>query len=463
MKLWSRSLIAGQSTHGPEHGAIAAESADEIGDRFGEKDAGDAQPADLRQNDRQRHDDDDLAEEREKRRLLALAESDEGALADGLKCHEEKSEEKYVEHRHAFGEQFGIRIENVHDRPRQHEDDGPTEKHVGHGDRRGETNDFADAADLARAVVVADDWLRSVGESVQRQRDNVAHRIDDGHDADVNIAAVNAEHIVRCNLDDAVGRLHDKTGDAEPRDLADGFALKTRAPHAQSGQRFSSAEKRHDPDHRHKLADDRGDGCAADAQAKSENKNWIENDIDDGANEDGEHACASVALRVDETVHPRREHDERCADEINAQIFGAVGIGHIAGAEKIEDRLHKKIAEEHHKDRRQAEHDKGVFHITTLSVDVVLAARDGIQRHAAGAKKIGERHDDGDDRKGQPETSERHRGCAWQMTDVDAVDKIVRHLHKLAEGHRNGEIDDVARNAADRKIIFRTHLQHLPS
>ena len=49
------------------------------------------------------------------------------------------------------------------------------------------------------------------------------------------------------------------------------------------------------------------------------------------------------------------------------------------------------------------------------------------------------------------------------MTDVDAVDKIVRHLHKLAEGHRDGEIDDVARNAADRKIIFRTHLQLLPS
>lgn len=107
-----------------------------------------------------------------------------------------------------FGEQFGIRIENVHDRPRQHEDDGPAEKHVGHGDRRGETNDFADAADLARAVVVADDWLRGVGESVQRQRDNVAHQNDDGHDADVDIAAVNTEHIVRCDLDDAVGRLH---------------------------------------------------------------------------------------------------------------------------------------------------------------------------------------------------------------------------------------------------------------
>ena len=276
-----------------------------------------------------------------------------------------------MEHRHAFGEQFGIRIENVHDRPRQHEDGGPAEKHVGHGDGRGEADDFANAADLARAVVVADDWLRSVGESVQRQRDNVAHRIDDGHDADVNIAAVNAEHIVRCDLDDAVGRLHDKTGDAEPRDLADGFALKTRAPHAQSGQRFSSAEKRHDPDHRHELADDRGDGCAADAQAKSKNKDRIENDID-------------------------------------AQIFGAVGIGHIAGAEKIEDRLHKKIAEEHHKDRRQAEHDEGVFHIAPLRVDVVLTARDGIQRHAAGAEKIGKRHDDGDDRKGQPETSERH-------------------------------------------------------
>ena len=89
--------------------------------------------------------------------------------------------------------------------------------------------------------------------------------------------------------------------------------------------------------------------------------------------------------------------------------------------------------------------------------------RDRIERHAAGAKKIGERHDDGDDRKGQPQPGERHRGCAWQMTDVDAVDKIVRHLHKLAESHRDGEIDDVARNAADRKIIFRTHLQHLPS
>ena len=107
MKLWSRGLIAGQSAHGPEHGAIAAESADEIGDRFGEKDAGDAQPADLRQNDRQRHDDDDLAEEREKRRLLALAKSDEGALADGLKRHEEKAEEKPENDKNNSFTQFG--------------------------------------------------------------------------------------------------------------------------------------------------------------------------------------------------------------------------------------------------------------------------------------------------------------------------------------------------------------------
>lgn len=89
-------LLTRQTPQRPEHGAVTGKTADEVADRLGKEDACHAEPADLRQDDGQRHDDDDFAEERKERRLFALAEADKGALPDRLEGHEEEAKEKDV-------------------------------------------------------------------------------------------------------------------------------------------------------------------------------------------------------------------------------------------------------------------------------------------------------------------------------------------------------------------------------
>ena len=75
----------------------------------------------MRQQKGERHDDDDLAEEREEHRLLRLAEADEGALPRKLERHEEESEKIEVHRGHAEVDQLGILHEDGEKRLREEE------------------------------------------------------------------------------------------------------------------------------------------------------------------------------------------------------------------------------------------------------------------------------------------------------------------------------------------------------
>lgn len=331
--LGERRLAARQMAHRPEHGAVAAKTTDQIRNRLGEKNPHDAQAANARQNERQRHNNDDLAKERKEGRLLGFAQTNEGALPHRLEGHEKEAEEKEMHGRGAFGQQLRIRVEHVHDRLRQKKNDEPAQHHVDHSDRCGKTDNLTNALQLACAIVVADDRLCGVGEPMQRQGHHIAHRIEYGHDTDINITAVDAEHVVGRHLNNAVGGLHDKPRHAELSDLPDRRFIEACLSHAQRRQRAAAGEKRQDPDHRQQLRNDSSYGGAGDPQIQYEDKDWIENNVHNGANENGKHPCFAIALCIDEAIHPSGQHHQRSADEIDAQISGAVWIGVIASAE----------------------------------------------------------------------------------------------------------------------------------
>lgn len=114
--LGQRTLFAVRKMpHRPEHGAITAKAADKIGNWLCQKHTHNAETANLWQNYRQRHHNDDLAKQRKERRLFGLAKTNEGALPHRLKSHEEEAKEKEMHGWCAFGEQLRIRIEHMHD------------------------------------------------------------------------------------------------------------------------------------------------------------------------------------------------------------------------------------------------------------------------------------------------------------------------------------------------------------
>ena len=79
---------------------------------------------------------------------------------------------------------------------------------------------------------------------------------------------------------------------------------------------------------------------------------------------------------------------------------------------------------------------------------LVAAAVDGAEGRAARAEEVGEGEHERHDGEGEPQPREGVCGIFGKMPDVDAVDKVVEHLHEHGNGHRHGEPHDVFSDAS---------------
>ena len=71
---------------------------------------------------------------------------------------------------------------------------------------------------------------------------------------------------------------------------------------------------------------------------------------------------------------------------------------------------------------------------------VVFAHEDGGPRRAAGTDQSRERRDDHDDRQTHAHTRQRKASVAGHVADVDTVDDVIEHVHKLRDHRRDGEL-----------------------
>lgn len=95
------------------HGAEARRTPDKIGDGLCQKHAVYPKPKQLRQKDGERHDDDGLAQQREKDRLFGFSKAGKDRLSRKLQRHHKKAKEIDVHGRHAQRNQFRFAVEQV--------------------------------------------------------------------------------------------------------------------------------------------------------------------------------------------------------------------------------------------------------------------------------------------------------------------------------------------------------------
>lgn len=181
---FSSHLLIGRA----QHGDIAGQAADDVGNRLGEEHAGRAQPDDGQQQ-RQRHDDDHLAQQGKRDGIFRPAQRLKDALAAELEALEEEAREIHAQHPHAGLDHRLVRRENPAEQPRLEHRKQPRAERVDH--RRGghEANPRPDALHLPRAVVVAEHGARAVGDAAGGQGKNVADGVDHRHHANVQVAA----------------------------------------------------------------------------------------------------------------------------------------------------------------------------------------------------------------------------------------------------------------------------------
>jgi len=164
----------------------------------------------MRQQIGERNDHDGLAEEAEKDGLLLFAERFEYGLAHGLQRLKNKGQEIEVKGRGRLGQQHFIGAENGDPERRIPFDQQPHNERVKNGDPRHQKDGLSDMLRLPGAVVVADDGRGPFDDGRDGRIHDLAHRGDDGHDRNIDLAAKTHQHGVAGNLHKAVGALHDK-------------------------------------------------------------------------------------------------------------------------------------------------------------------------------------------------------------------------------------------------------------
>lgn len=308
---------------------------------------------------------------------------------------------------------------------------------------------------LPGSVVKAGHRLATVVQPVNGHHHHLPDGVENGHDADIQITAVELEGGVAHHLDQAVGQVHEKAGQAQGHDPFCPCPVQAdRAPaqaQAQDGPR--PGEEQQHPPAGQALSDHSSQGGSLYAHIQPKNQDGVQRDVHCRTQHHRHHACAAKALGIDEGVHPQADGDEHSAAQVDGEVVVGVGEGVGAGPEQIEDGLlqHQEKGGGHRP--QQQEQGEGVAHDVLRLPIVPPAPADGTQRRAAGAAQVGQPHQHRDNGGGHPDPGEGQVAASWQPTQVDAVHHAVEHIDQLGRCHRNSQREDIPRDASLGKII----------
>ena len=76
-----------------------------------------------------------------------------------------------------------------------------------------------------------------------------------------------------------------------------------------------------------------------------------------------------------------------------------------------------------------------------------------IEKSGAPPIPIGKSGDDCNDRQSQTDSGQRLGGHVWEMTDVNAVNNVVKDINELRKRHRNCKTQNISRDAALTKVM----------
>ena len=182
---------------------------------------------------------------------------------------------------------------------------------------KGELEGFLDALVEAGAVVVADNRLRSVDKSEERQDDNRNNAIGDTESGNRHVAtrkcsgrldadvSVSGQAPGENSVHQAVANLHHGRWQAKNVDLAYVGGAELHVAPANVDRRGLLNEKLRDECRGDKLRGDGRPGGALDAPVELHDKEIVQDDVCDGSRNFAEHGGFRVTHRTDEVVHAR--------------------------------------------------------------------------------------------------------------------------------------------------------------
>ena len=346
-------------------------------------------PEEIRQQEDQGDQQDDLAQQRHDQADLRLSQSHESLLAADLEAHGKAADQKHPDRPGRVIHQGGIVGEDPGEEAGEAHHDRPEHRGIGHADAELAEECLLHPVELLRAVVVADQGLAALADAGEGHGDELVDGGQHRHRAHRHIAAKPRQGGGEADGQDALGGDHHKAGDAQSQTGEDhpGDQPQILPPQLQDG--LPAGEKPQDPHRAHRLAQDGGDGRAPDAQIQTEHQNGIEDDVDDRADHRGQHADLREALGGDEGVHAHDHQDEEAAQNVDPGIFQGIGQGGIRRAEPAQQRGAGGIEHAGEHRRQDQQHTKAVAQNLLRLFPVALTHGDGRPGRTAGARQQG--------------------------------------------------------------------------
>ena len=267
-------------------------------------------------------------QERDQQNYLTAGVQEHGS--ERLSCTLEKVSRHHAEGNHEEGcrkdahgpggklyELGVVRCERCHEGFRLPHEDCPGDEHESACVNEGKLEGFLDAAIEACAVVVADNRLRSVDKSEERQDDDRDNAIGDTESGNRHVATRKCSSRLDADVSvggqapgqdcvhQAVANLHHRRRQAENINLPDIGGAELHMTPANVDRRGLLDEKLRDECRGDKLRGDGRPGSALDAPVEFHDKEVVQDDVCDCARNFAEHGGFRVTHRTDEVVHAR--------------------------------------------------------------------------------------------------------------------------------------------------------------
>jgi len=176
------------------------------------------------QNQCQRYQNEELAHNAKKKRILRIAHSNKSVLIDHLIPQAENCAEHEAKGRFCLGNQGGIGGKYPTNDLREKHNGKPHGNGAGYADAAGVADGVSHTLVILCAKIIADDGLCTADDSAKRHEEDLADAVQDRHNGKVQrcvSAAVNQDQTVQKNADQGLIYPECERGNAQGTGLAD--------------------------------------------------------------------------------------------------------------------------------------------------------------------------------------------------------------------------------------------------
>ena len=392
--------------------------------------SGDAHPhavgaPDLREDEQEGHEKDELAAHRHEDATLRHADALEEVARHNLEAHDGREQ---ADDAHApLGEfcQLGVGGEEHDGIFGEEDEDDEVDAHDDGGEDDGLLQHLVHAVGQLGAEVEAGDGLHALTDAQHDHDEEERDAVDDAVGRNRHVAAVTGQTLVDEDDHEAGAELHGEGRHADAEDALHDALPQSVDARMQMNHVTLVRQDRGHIDERHNLRQHRGDGRTLDAHAEAEDEERVEDSVDHHRRDRCRHRHMRMSRTAQRRVQTQVEMRHHIAQQDDEHVVVGILQRVLRCAEEEQQRVDEDESQHTHEDADDDVERHQIAQHPLRRPVVLLSQLDGDHCRTAHAHHGAERRAQVHDRERHRQTAQRERTHLGDVSDEDAVHHIV--------------------------------------